>query len=313
MHKYQNILVVVDPDSDEQKALNRAVTLAKKTNAKITVFLPIFDFSYEMTTFFSHDEHFTMQRAVVKSRENWLKSLITQPEDNISYMDLNIHVKVVWHKRPFEAIIHEVLIQEHDLVIKSTHLHAKLESVIFTPTDWHLLRKCPCPVLLVKDHLWPKNGNILAALKLPNDEQEHYALDGKITDEAQYLSQLIKANVHYVNVHAPTPINLAVDAPDFNFINYNENLKSQRIQSMASHANLYNINEEHTHIKEGVTHEVIERLSSEIDSELVILGTIGRTGLSAALLGNIAEQVIDNLNCDLLALKPDDFICPFSQ
>jgi len=41
-----------------------------------------------------------------------------------------------------------------------------------------------------------------------------------------------------------------------------------------------------------------------------VLGTIGRTGLSAAFLGNTAEQVIDHLRCDLLALKPDDFKSP---
>jgi len=32
--------------------------------------------------------------------------------------------------------------------------------------------------------------------------------------------------------------------------------------------------------------------------------------LSAAFLGNTAEQVIDHLRCDLLAIKPDDFKSP---
>ncbi|HAI50422.1 MAG TPA: universal stress protein UspE, partial [Enterobacteriaceae bacterium] len=38
--------------------------------------------------------------------------------------------------------------------------------------------------------------------------------------------------------------------------------------------------------------------------------TVGRTGISAAFLGNTAEQVIDHLRCDLLAIKPDDFQTP---
>ena len=36
----------------------------------------------------------------------------------------------------------------------------------------------------------------------------------------------------------------------------------------------------------------------------MILGTVGRTGLSAALLGNTAEHVISKLSCNLLAIKP---------
>ncbi len=69
-----------------------------------------------------------------------------------------IDVKVVWHNRPFEAIIQEVVGEKHDLLLKMAHQHDKLEAVIFTPTDWHLLRKCPCPVWMVKDQPWPERA-----------------------------------------------------------------------------------------------------------------------------------------------------------
>ena len=49
---------------------------------------------------------------------------------------------------------------------------------------------------------------------------------------------------------------------------------------------------------------MIPEVAKEIEAELVILGTVGRTGLSAALLGNTAEHVISKLNCNLLAIKP---------
>ena len=45
-------------------------------------------------------------------------------------------------------------------------------------------------------------------------------------------------------------------------------------------------------------------MAKEIEAELVILGTVGRTGLSAALLGNTPEHVISKLSCNLLAIKP---------
>lgn len=40
----------------------------------------------------------------------------------------------------------------------------------------------------------------------------------------------------------------------------------------------------------------------------MVLGAVGRTGISAAFLGNTAEQVIDHLRCDLLVIKPDPAI-----
>lgn len=67
----------------------------------------------------------------------------------------------------------------------------------------------------------------------------------------------------------------------------------------------FGIDEAHTHVKEGFPEDVIPEVAKEIEAEIVVLGTIGRTGLSAALLGNTAEQVINKLNCSLLAIKPN--------
>ncbi|MGL4219944.1 MAG: universal stress protein, partial [Shewanella sp.] len=67
------------------------------------------------------------------------------------------------------------------------------------------------------------------------------------------------------------------------------------------------------HVKEGLPEDVIPELAEQLDAELVILGTVGRTGFSAALIGNTAEHVIDSINCDLLAIKPDGYKSPLED
>jgi universal stress protein E len=81
-------------------------------------------------------------------------------------------------------------------------------------------------------------------------------------------------------------------------------------QAMIAHSNEFDISVANTHVEEGLPEAVIEHVAIKIDAELVILGTIGRTGISAALIGNTAEHVIDQLNCDVLALKPDGYVSP---
>ena len=308
MEKYQNLLVVIDPKTEDQKALKRAIDLAAKTNAKITAFLTIFDFSYEMTTMLSSDEREAMRQSVIKSQEQWINDIIAK----LGVEHLNITVKVVWHNRPFESIIEQALAEGCDLVIKGTHEHDKLKSVIFTPTDWHILRKCPLPVLLVKDHSWPKDGNILAAINVGSEDEEHGSLNHKITEEALNLSNLIDANVHLVNSYPGTPVNIAIEIPEFNANEYNDNMRQHHVDAITKHASTFGIASEALHIEEGLPEDVIDTLSHKLDAELVILGTVGRTGLSAALIGNTAEHVIDRLNCDVLALKPDEFVSPLS-
>jgi universal stress protein E len=310
MKTYQKILVVIDPSTDEQKALRRAIDLAANIKAnggqvEVTAFLSIFDFSYEMTTILSSDDRGAMRQSVIKDKELWLENLISDLKP-----DIDINSLVVWHNRPFESIIEQVIQNNYDLVIKGTHQHDRFKSVIFTPTDWHILRKCPCPVLLVKGHEWPSNGNILAAINVGSDETEHNSLNDKITKEAKKLAQLIQGNVHLVNSFPGTPVNIAIEIPEFNSSEYNNTMLQHHKKSMAAHATEFEIDVTHTHVEEGLPERVIEEVADKIDAELVVLGTIGRTGISAALIGNTAEHVIDQLNCDVLALKPDGYISP---
>ena len=103
MDQIKHILAVVDPTKEQQHSLQRSVSLAKKTGAKITAFLSIYDFSYEMTTMLSKEERDAMRDAVIKDREAWLDELTA------SFFDIEINKKVVWHNRPFEAIIKTVI------------------------------------------------------------------------------------------------------------------------------------------------------------------------------------------------------------
>ncbi|WP_445398587.1 universal stress protein UspE [Zobellella sp. An-6] len=302
MIKYQRILVVVDPVAETQPALHRAVSVAAlEDDAAVTLFLPIYDFSYEMTSMLSSEERDEMREGVVQGREEWLKTLLEPYADSKIRFDL----KVVWHSRPFEAIIQQVQDGNHDLVVKSTHKHALIQSFIFTPTDWHLLRKCPCPVLLVKERDWPMGGHVLAAVNCCSDDTAQEALNNKIIGESAEVARLLSSTLHLVNAYPITPVNMALELPDFDPHAYNAAVKKHHERALYEYAVRFELEPKVLHLQEGLAEEVIPRCADEINASLVILGSVGRTGLSAALLGNTAEHVIDKLNCDVLVLRPD--------
>ncbi|MEZ9237409.1 universal stress protein UspE [Shewanella sp. 10N.286.52.A9] len=309
MKDYNKILVVINPMTDHQPALARAVELASKSNATITAFLTIFDFSYEMTSILSSQEREAMRQGVIDQRESWLAEAITP----YAQTDLNIDTKVVWHNRPFESVIKFAIEQNYDLLVKSTHEHDKLKSIIFTPTDWHLLRKAPIPVLMVKEHDWPVAGKILCAVNVATEDEEHSTLNTKIIENALNLAAKFSAQIHLVNGYPGTPVNLAIELPEFDAVSYNDTVRMQHEQRIQYLANSFNIPLENCHVEEGLPEDVIPELSQQLDAELVILGTVGRTGFSAALIGNTAEHVIDSINCDLLAVKPDGYKSPLED
>ncbi|KTF05224.1 universal stress protein UspE [marine sediment metagenome] len=219
---------------------------------------------------------------------------------------------VEWNNRAYESIIYYALNNQIDLVVKATKKHDDLASVIFTPTDWHLMRKCPRPVLLVKEHDWPENGEIIAAVNVGSEDDEHAALNDKLTIIANDYASLLKGNVNLVNSYPSTPLNIAIEVPEFDPDTYHDAVKNHHMKEMRSHALKYGIPDNKCVVKEGLPEKVIPQVAKTLDAELVVIGTVGRVGISAALIGNTAEHVIDELNCDVLAIKPDGFESPIT-
>lgn len=308
MSIYNKILAVADINSDQQPALARAVQLAKRSQSvpKVTLFLAIYDFSYDMTSMLSSDEREAMRRGVIQQRETWLRNLSN------SYLDdaIELEVKVVWHNRPYEAIIAEVFAGHHEIVVKATRKHDVLESIIFTPTDWHLLRKCPAPVLLIKDAHWPENANIMACVHLGSETPAHLALNEDMANRVTSISQRMNATPYLVNAYPITPANITIELPEFDPNSYSDAVRAHHLTSMKALRQKYHLPEEQTIVEQGVPEEVITQSAQKLNAAMVILGTTGRTGLSAIFIGNTAEHVIDRLNCDVLALKPEGYISP---
>jgi nucleotide-binding universal stress UspA family protein len=71
-----------------------------------------------------------------------------------------------------------------------------------------------------------------------------------------------------------------------------------------------NADDIHLHLHHGSSVSVIRSVADEIEADLMVMGTVCRTGAAGFLIGNTAETVIPDLTCSLLAVKPDGFISP---
>lgn len=310
MSIYTKILVVADINHEEQAALARAMLLAQKSSkiSHVTLFLSIYDFSYDMTSMLSSEDREAMRQGVIKQRQLWLEK-IAEP-----YLmeGVELEVKVVWHHRPYEAIIAEVFAGQHDLLIKGTRKHATLESVIFTPTDWHLLRKCPTPVLLVKNVEWPKSANIIASIHVGAESDTHRSLNDRIVERVLSVCERFEATPYLVTAYPRTPMTVSIELPEFDPTAYTDAVKAHYSDAMEALRLRHGINKEHVIVEEGLPEEVISDVSKRLNAAMVILGTTGRSGLSAVFIGNTAEHVIDKIDCDVLALKPEGYISPLA-
>jgi nucleotide-binding universal stress UspA family protein len=59
--------------------------------------------------------------------------------------------------------------------------------------------------------------------------------------------------------------------------------------------------------REGHAAQTITEIAAEVEADLVVIGTHGRTGLAHILLGSVAERVIRTTACSVLTVRPDGF------
>ncbi len=66
----------------------------------------------------------------------------------------------------------------------------------------------------------------------------------------------------------------------------------------------------HPLLVEGRAQDVIPPLLERQEIDLLVMGTVCRTGIPGFIIGNTAESMINQVHCAVLALKPEDFISP---
>ena len=61
-------------------------------------------------------------------------------------------------------------------------------------------------------------------------------------------------------------------------------------------------------IREGQPHEEILKSVKELDIGLLVMGSVGRTGVARILLGSVAEKVARQMPCSIMTVKGEDFV-----
>ena len=159
MQRFKNILLVYDDTEKGKSTLDRVVNLATRNQARLTI-IDVIDGipqDYQMLIAAQHPQE--IMEFVVKKQKERLEQYI------VPFLEagLKVTTKVLVGKE-FIEIIREVLRNNHDLVIKTARGKGGVRDILFGSIAMHLMRKCPCPVLVMKPGRSRRYYRILAAV-----------------------------------------------------------------------------------------------------------------------------------------------------
>lgn len=217
---------------------------------------------------------------------------------------------------PFLEIIREVLLNGHDLVMKAAEHKSGAKRMLFGSTDLHLLRKCPCPVWIGKPGQMGRYARILAAVDPDPFNQERDALNLKIMDVASGLAELEGSELYVVHAWEFYGESLLrglrstlSDAEVDQLIGTTLNTHLLWLEGLLKKCDLQGIRLSR-HLLRGKAGEIIPILASEKQIDLIVMGTLSRTGIPGFIIGNTAEEILDQVDCSVVVLKPDGFVTP---
>jgi universal stress protein E len=216
---------------------------------------------------------------------------------------ITVVVDVAWDHPLDAAVVKKALAHDYWLVAKDTHHHNLLQRTLLTNVDWHLIRECPAPLLLVKDRKLAAEPNVLAAVDPLNEHDKPAALDDRIFNFGADLARTVRGHMQIVHAFsAPMGVELP---PDVSKI-----IAQEHRAAMKRFLSAHPVLDQRVHLYEGLAHECLQKAAKELAADFVIMGAIARRGLKRLFIGSTAERVLDRLPCDLVIIKPLDFELP---
>ncbi len=305
MINLESILVVIEPNQTQQPALIRGLSIAKKINAKLMVMLSVYHAGYELKHMLSETEREEFRAEYIADRYGWLEDLLEKYE-----LPRTTLTAVHWHPRVYESVIETAREEKADLIIKSMKHDPVVTSPVFTPLDWHLIRKSPFPVLLVSQNQETQYEHIVTAVNTGFEDRSHSLLNEKLTECADEIASIYSSQVHLVNAYPSMPQPMSKSTQSFTYSALARAIQNHHFQALDMFGDRFSVAKTNRHVVEGEPHEVIPSVISSLSASLLVIGSIGDMGMASKTLGQSAEFIIDSIKCDVLAVKPDGFVPP---
>lgn len=197
MQRFKNILLVCDFDVKQHMAVERAVSLARQNEARLTVFTVVKEFPANARMAITVMSPGELLELVINERQEMVDALAA----DISQQGVDVGSQVVTGA-PFLEIIHQVLRDKHDLVILAAEGNRGLKERLFGSTSMHLMHKCPCPVWVLKAAKQAKYKRILAAVDTTSDfpDVKRESLNPLIIQLPSSLARMDGSELHLVQV-----------------------------------------------------------------------------------------------------------------
>jgi universal stress protein E len=295
MKETTKIIVVINRSTDADYVLHKAAAIAKSSSkgASVLVVRVMFEDLIEHTHV-DPEATQALKLYLMQAEEEFLVDLVEEHKENF----VDLETATLWNKRVSDAVAKASETFSADLIIKS----ADPDSAHFPrhPDDWNLLRDATCPVFLVKPEPWPADPAVLAAINV--SDIDHQEMNTRIIDAAARLNRVLAGKLHVVNALPRTNPLLISSEINVDFEQLERDVEREVVGQLNEVLKALDVDGAQIHVEAGVAAQVVAAAAETNNASVVVVGTAGRHGVSALIIGNTSEKLLHTLHQDLLVL-----------
>lgn len=278
-------------DKSSRQALAEATAFARKNQSDIVLF-HVVNMSDEETQRLE-----AANSRPVREHYSSVKATLEEATTNLRKESISADWKIRFGN-PWLAIVKEAIAIGARLVCIGTGEPGTLWRALLGSTSMKVLRKCPSPVWIAKTEIADPEGVVLVAHDLK--EVGKRALQWGLQLAQEQKRRLVV--LHAVEVSPFSPV---LSSPALDKV---ESAARAQIEGELSGCEIGHGLE--TRVAKGSPAALIHDLLESMPVNILVMGTVARTGISGLIMGNTAETVLPWVSCSLVALKPKDFVSP---
>jgi universal stress protein E len=295
MKTSQKILIIVDAEHDCSGRLPLEVQKAMRlvTDKKATE-LTLYCVAFQK---YLHHDFLSLDFNQIQRRQEYCDQLAKNLEGLATKLradGYSAFSDVDWSYPRYESVVGKANAISADLVIQHCTSYGAAELHHLSNDSWQLIRHCPVPLLLIKNHAWKENPVVLAAVDPVHSHNKPLTLDNTIMNAATRLSESIGGQLHVLHAYAEAARPFAPAGV----------IQTEHRKAIDKLMSAYPVASEQVHFLDETPIVALEMVADEFSADVVVMGAISRSRLSEMLIGSTAEKVIDFMSTDILVIKP---------
>ncbi|MBL1141093.1 MAG: universal stress protein [Proteobacteria bacterium] len=274
MTEINTIFAVIDPSTDKQHALQRAIRIAKVCNARIHAYLCI---SPSLET---HDIE-ALERVERTRYALWLDNII----DEVKEENIDISYELDWNQDWRTTLGPAAIRANSDFIVKSSHRRSASKRLLMTSSDQALLETAHCSVQLVSSEVASDLYKVLIAVDTTRTDEKYQKIFEAVVEFGKTVAgSHDKGELHVVHAYS----------------------SSEDFQHVTDIARRVGVDSDYVHVNGNELEDAIVEVAENINADIIVIGLSTRSTLANRIFGNRVDKLLNNIDRDILVVIPSD-------